>query len=242
MVRESNRSQNIKEESILDQCLQNRGWVLKVSAFFGCSLFTFIAGTCLHVLGGGGGGGGSQVLASIILQFDTSASGSHWHESPECWTSNHRAARETGPQLQCCYPPFALQSDLFTSLVFGITALISQRRCYAYTWYTRSEAIFTQEFHHNSLGGGGGGVKCQAMTCHSHRQADRDSSVCIRLKCCSFSTQLCWTGLFIDALCFPFTDLWRLQSFAGTMMLGHGISSDALCCNQTWTLTSPWPV
>ncbi|XP_076451080.1 uncharacterized protein LOC143286975 [Babylonia areolata] len=30
MVRESNRSQNIKEESILDQCLQNRAWVLKI--------------------------------------------------------------------------------------------------------------------------------------------------------------------------------------------------------------------
>lgn len=30
MVRESNKSQNIKEESILDQCLQNRNWVLKI--------------------------------------------------------------------------------------------------------------------------------------------------------------------------------------------------------------------
>lgn len=30
MVRESNKSQNIKDESILDQCLQNRAWVLKI--------------------------------------------------------------------------------------------------------------------------------------------------------------------------------------------------------------------
>ena len=85
MVRESNRSQNIKEESILDQCLQNRGWVLKVSAFFGGSLFTFIADTCLRVcVVVGGGAGASQVLASIILKFDTGVSGSHWQESPEC--------------------------------------------------------------------------------------------------------------------------------------------------------------
>lgn len=35
MVRESNKSQNIKDESILDQCLQNRAWVLKVSNVLG---------------------------------------------------------------------------------------------------------------------------------------------------------------------------------------------------------------
>ncbi|KAK7488802.1 hypothetical protein BaRGS_00019937, partial [Batillaria attramentaria] len=34
MVRESNKSQNIKDESILDQCLQNRAWVLKLPLTF----------------------------------------------------------------------------------------------------------------------------------------------------------------------------------------------------------------
>ena len=86
--------------------------VLSLAAVCSPSLRIHVCMCCGWV----GGRGASQVLASIILQFDTSASGSHWHESPECWTSNHRAARETGPQLQCCHPPFALQSDLFTSL------------------------------------------------------------------------------------------------------------------------------